>query len=291
MEDGNGGKLYPEGEFIEEEWYESSADIGARDFPWIYSIGSFLVIFGVAVLILQLAGETTVWAQIVSAVVFILLALWVYTHEFYYTMAYLRGDDVGAPSIVHMMDLVCAVILVSAGISYTIYVFDNDQYFHVPDGPPYRKFVHFWASSALIHASIGFGVSVPIGVIADVWAIVVPLNIIWLLTFILSNAGTVRLQMQYRLQTHKNYEVNASLSGQQSIGVGETRGGVKPADRRKGKQRGRANMENGEKSVHHQQRTRPKQYPMRLVQMEGGKWVNERNGAPSLFRKKDKKNK
>lgn len=281
---------YAGGGFAEEEWYESSAKIRVRDFPWIYSIVSVIAIFGVALLILQMAGETTGWAIGVSSTVFILLALWVFAHEFRYTFAYLRGDDVGVSGVIHMMDLVCAVILASAAISYTIYIIDNAQFLSVPAGSPYRKFVNFWSSNALLFATIGFGVSVPVGLFADLWAIVVPLNIIWLLMFVLSNAATDRLRMPHRMQLYENFDGDTPIAAQQRIGGGEIRGGVKIPERRKKKRKGKGNSDDRGRTPQQEGPGRPQRYPMRLVQVKGGKWMQEQDGAPSLLRK-NKKNK
>lgn len=279
-------------DLIEEEarggYYEYSARPRIGYFPFLYTIVSLVVIFGIGLLILQLAGETTTWAIAVVLVVFIILGIWVYSHEIKFTLAYVRREVVGISALYQFFDVVFAAFLVAAAIWFIIYILDNSQFLRVPDGSPYRKFVTFWYASVSISATTGFSITVPVGIFAELWGIVMAINVVWLFFAVFSNGVTKRLYMKHENRENAFLAPELVIDDQLNMNRGESVGGVRVTER-KGKRRGKKYEKQSRKQA--QGRRKPVNNPMRLVQLPDGKWSPQDSepSAPSIFVNSKKK--
>lgn len=259
-----------------------------KSFPFLYTAVSLVVIFGMGLLILQLGGETTTWAISTTLVLFILLAVWVIDHEIRFGLAYIRKDVVGEIALYQFLDAVLAAFLVFAAIWYNIYTVDDTQFLRVPDGSPYRKFIAFWHASSLISATVGFSVTVPVGVVAELWGIFISFNVVYLFYIVLSGAGTQRVYMKERDQIDPYLPLKSDIHNNSNTQRGEVVGGVRVTER-KGKRKGKKTRN---QRVNTKQGSRkPVNNPMQLVQIPRGSW-KQGSGIlpPSLIVNSKKKN-
>lgn len=148
-------------------------------FPLVYSLITAVGIFGVGLLILQLAGETTTWAKIVSSIVFSLLAIWIISVEIILGIDYIHSREGEITSLMAYADIFISLTLVISAVWYGIYVIDNTQFVLVPAGGSYRKFISFWHASSLLMITAGFALVTPVGVVAEIWGIFSAYNIGW----------------------------------------------------------------------------------------------------------------
>lgn len=288
MSSGLFGEPYDFVEGKDARFYDCGIQSRIKSFPFLYTLVSLFVIFGGGLLILQLAGETTTWAIFTTFALFIMLGVWVISHEIRFTLAYIRKDVVGETALYQFFDVVLALFLVFAAIWFNIYTLDNTQFLRVPGGSAYRKFIGFWHASSLFSATIGFSVTVPVGAAAELWGIFMAFHVIWLFVAVFSGAATERLYMKNRDQIDPYLLSKSSIHDNSKTQRGEVVGGVRVAER-KGKRKGKKTKKYRE---HNQQgKRKPVNNPVRLVQIPNGKWRQSDSGpVPSLLVNSKKKN-
>jgi len=257
--------------------------------PFLYTIVTVVVIFAGGLLMLQLAGQDSTWAIYTSFGFFIATAIWVFNHEIKFTLAYVRKEVVGSQALYQFCDVALSVFLISAAIWFSIYNIDNAQFLRVPEGSPYRQFIAFWYASVLISATVGFSITVPVGLFAELWGIIISLNVIWLFIVVVSNAASERLYM--RPHTPEDFlEQGLIIEDQLNTTRGKSMGGVRVTERRaKSKPRRKKGGTARLQQVQQPETRRPQKHPLRIVQLSTGKYVPGNNAAPSILQASKKK--
>jgi len=185
-------------------------------FPFVYTLITTIVIFGGSLMVLHLMGESSSWARIISTVLFILATIWIYWVEIIFGVDYIAGREKGVDSLFEFADIFICVTLVTSGIWYTIYIYDETQFIDVPVGGPYRQFVTFWYCSVLSFGTVGFTKMIPVGVVAELWGILTIFNVIWWILVVLGRAATNKTHLL--LKQYKQDDKLSTMAGERVSG-------------------------------------------------------------------------
>ena len=164
-----------------------------RYFPMAYTLAVSALIFGVALLVAEVASTTA------GAILFFVIELLPLYAVVQFTLDYVQERAVGWQSVIAFFDIFVATGLSFAGVWQGIYLLDPSQFLIGATGlGQYRLFVAFLFGSFGLLGTVGFAVVIPSGIFSELWGIIGVLKSVWWLTMLFGGGIKARLELEQR---------------------------------------------------------------------------------------------